>query len=125
MTVQEAVELVIQAGAIGGGGDALVLDMGDPVRIMDVARRLVAGSDTLIDIVQTGLRPGEKLHEVLLGRDERARPTTHPVITAVSVPPLAVEAVAGLDAGAPTEVVVDQLRRAAVADVADEPVAGT
>ena len=70
MTVEEAVQLVIQAGAIGGAGEALVLDMGEPVRIDDVARRLIAQTrPTPIEIVYTGLRPGEKLHEVLLRPD--------------------------------------------------------
>ncbi|QXC61276.1 polysaccharide biosynthesis protein [Aquihabitans sp. G128] len=59
MTV-EAVQLVIQAGAVGQPGEALVLDMGEPVRIDDVARRLIAEADRPIDIVYTGLRPGEE-----------------------------------------------------------------
>ena len=67
MTVEEAVQLVIQAGAIGESGEALVLDMGEPVRIADVARRLADQADRPIEIVYTGLRPGEKLHEVLQG----------------------------------------------------------
>ena len=67
MTVEEAVQLVIQAGAIGESGEALVLDMGEPVRIADVARRLADEADRPIEIVYTGLRPGEKLHEVLQG----------------------------------------------------------
>ena len=88
MTVEEAVQLVIQAGAIGHDGEALVLDMGDPVRIADVARRLAARSDRPIDIVYTGLRPGEKLHEVLLGADEVDERPAHPLISHVPVPPL-------------------------------------
>ncbi len=67
MTVEEAVQLVIQAGALGADGEALVLDMGEPVRIDDVAKRLIAEADRPIEIVYTGLRPGEKLHEVLFG----------------------------------------------------------
>ena len=89
MTVEEAVQLVIQAGAIGEAGEVLVLDMGEPVRIADVARQLVASSPPRpIEIVFTGLRPGEKLHEVLLGDDEVPRPTAHPKISSVEVPPL-------------------------------------
>ena len=61
MTVEEAVELVVQAGAIGRGGEVLVLDMGKPVRIADVAEQLVAASKRPVPIVYTGLRPGEKL----------------------------------------------------------------
>jgi FlaA1/EpsC-like NDP-sugar epimerase len=111
MTVQEAVELVIQAGAFGGDGDALVLDMGDPVRIMDVARRLVAGADSLIDIVQTGLRPGEKVHEVLIGREEVAMPTAHELVRRVSVPPLDPVACRALEPHASPERVAEALRR--------------
>jgi FlaA1/EpsC-like NDP-sugar epimerase len=88
MTVQEAVRLVIQAGAIDGDGEALVVDMGEPVRIADVARRLAATADRPIDIVYTGLRPGEKLHEVLLGADEVDCRPNHPLISQVPVPPL-------------------------------------
>src|SRR6185312_16570489 len=65
MTVEEAVELVIQAGAVGRDGEVLVLDMGEPVRINDVATQMVAASGRDIDIVYTGLRPGEKIREEL------------------------------------------------------------
>lgn len=88
MTTEEAVELVIQAGAIGHDGEGLVLDMGKPVRIDEVARRLVANADRPIDIVYTGLRPGEKLHEVLLGEGEVDVRPVHPLISHVQVPPL-------------------------------------
>ncbi len=72
MTVEEAVQLVIQAGAIGRHGEVLVLDMGEPVRIVDVAKRLIARSRSRrSSIVYTGLRPGEKLHEALLGAGEQ------------------------------------------------------
>jgi FlaA1/EpsC-like NDP-sugar epimerase len=88
MTVEEAVQLVIQAGALGRDGEALVLDMGEPVKIDDVARRLAAQSDRPIEIVYTGLRPGEKLHEVLFGADEVDERPTHHLISHVGVPPL-------------------------------------
>ena len=88
MTVEEAVELVIQAGAVGHDGEAMVLDMGEPVRIADVAQRLADQADRTIEIVFTGLRPGEKLHEVLLGRDEDDNRPAHPQISHVPVPPL-------------------------------------
>jgi len=88
MTVQEAVQLVIQAGAVGRDGEALVLDMGEPVRIADVARRLAAEASRPVEIVYTGLRPGEKLHEVLLGADEADDRPAHPLISHVPVPPL-------------------------------------
>lgn len=80
MTVEEAVQLVIQAGALGASGDVLVLEMGEPVRIADVARRLAEQADRHIDVVFTGLRPGEKLHEVTLGKDEHTVGTAHPMI---------------------------------------------
>ena len=70
MTVEEAVQLVIQAGAVGRDGEALVLDMGEPVRIDDVAKRLIAEADRPIDVVYTGLRDGEKLHEVLITEED-------------------------------------------------------
>lgn len=88
MTVAEAVQLVIQAGAIGDSGEVLVLDMGEPVRIYDVARRLVAQSKQRVEIVESGLRPGEKLHEDLFAPDEVDRRPRHPLISQVAVPPL-------------------------------------
>jgi len=88
MTIEEAVQLVIQAGALGGGGQVLVLDMGEPVQIVEVARRLIAQSGKSIPIEYTGLRPGEKLHEVLLGPDEVISAQVHPLISQVTVAPL-------------------------------------
>ena len=88
MTVEEAVQLVVQAGAIGADGEVLVLDMGEPVKIVDVARRLVAEADRSIEIVYTGLRPGEKLHEVLFSDGERDERPHHPLISHCAVPAL-------------------------------------
>ncbi|MHA6509076.1 polysaccharide biosynthesis protein [Tessaracoccus sp. Y1736] len=88
MTIPEACELVLQAGAIGRPGEVLVLDMGQPVRIVDVAERLIAESGQDIDIHFTGLRQGEKLHEVLLSDAEDRAPSTHPLISQVPVPAL-------------------------------------
>jgi FlaA1/EpsC-like NDP-sugar epimerase len=88
MTIPEAVQLVIQAGAIGSGGEALVLDMGEPVRIVDVARQLIELADRPIDIVYTGLRSGEKLHEELFGEAEGGARCVHPLISHVDVPVL-------------------------------------
>jgi FlaA1/EpsC-like NDP-sugar epimerase len=70
MTIPEAVQLVIQAGAIGNNGDALILDMGKPVRIADVAKQMIKQSRKDIKIIHSGLRPGEKLHEQLIGPTE-------------------------------------------------------
>jgi FlaA1/EpsC-like NDP-sugar epimerase len=89
MTIPEAAQLVIQAGAMAKGGDVFVLDMGEPVKIMDLARRIIELSgltvrdddnpDGDIEIEVTGLRPGEKLYEELLIGDN-PQPTSHPRI---------------------------------------------
>lgn len=95
MTIPEACELVLQAGAIGQPADVLVLDMGEPVKIVDVAKRLIEESGrTDIRIEYTGLRPGEKMHEVLFSQGEDYDKSRHPLISRVSVPPLAPEDVA-------------------------------
>jgi dTDP-glucose 4,6-dehydratase len=86
MTIPEAVQLVIQAAAFGESGDALVLDMGTPVRIIDVAQQLIDMSHKQIEITFTGLRSGEKLHEDLFGSQEVHQSTRHQLITRVSVP---------------------------------------
>jgi len=88
MTVSEACQLVVQAGAIGRPGEALVLDMGEPVRILDVARRMIAAAGTAVDIEFTGLRDGEKLHESPLGAGEDDDRRIHPLISHVVVPPV-------------------------------------
>jgi FlaA1/EpsC-like NDP-sugar epimerase len=88
MTVEEAVQLVVQAGAIGAPQEALVLDMGDPVSIAEVAQRLAGLSERPIRIEYTGLRQGEKLHEELFAPHEEPRPSEHRLISAVEVPPL-------------------------------------
>lgn len=81
MTIPEACQLVIQAGAIGSGGEVLILDMGEPVRILDVAERMIAMSGKDIDIVFTGLRPAEKLHEDLVDPDVADVRPLHPKIS--------------------------------------------
>jgi FlaA1/EpsC-like NDP-sugar epimerase len=89
MTIPEAVQLVIQAAVIGSPGEVLVLDMGETVRIVDVARQLMEIAGSSAHIVYTGLRDGEKLHEQLFGDgEERDRRPLHPAICHVSVPPL-------------------------------------
>jgi FlaA1/EpsC-like NDP-sugar epimerase len=84
MTISEAVELVIQAGAIGRHGDILMLDMGEAVKIVDLARQMIRLSGYVegrdIRIVFTGTRPGEKLEERLVGRNEIQVETEHPNI---------------------------------------------
>jgi FlaA1/EpsC-like NDP-sugar epimerase len=88
MTVQEAVQLVIQAAAIGRDGEALVLEMGQPVRIAQVAKQMADQANSPVEIVYTGLRPGEKLHEELFGDGEQDDRPLHPLISHVAVPPL-------------------------------------
>jgi FlaA1/EpsC-like NDP-sugar epimerase len=86
MTIPEACELVVQAGAIGHAGEVMVLEMGEPVRILDVARRMIQLSGARgVEIVFTGLRQGEKLNERLFGADEVSRNTEHPMIRSVEV----------------------------------------
>lgn len=97
MTADEAVQLVLQAAVIGRDGEVLVLDMGEQVRIVDIARRLVAAVPGQVEIVFTGLRPGEKLAEDLLGHGERDDRPYHPLIRHVPVQPLPPEAVMSLD----------------------------
>jgi FlaA1/EpsC-like NDP-sugar epimerase len=84
MTTPEAVSLVVQAGAIGGGGEIFVLDMGEPVKIIDLARSMIRLSgkepDREIPIEFIGVRAGEKLHEDLWGEDEHVADTEHPKI---------------------------------------------
>ncbi|MGB7818632.1 MAG: nucleoside-diphosphate sugar epimerase/dehydratase [Ornithinibacter sp.] len=109
MTIPEACELVLQAGAIGDHGEALVLDMGEPVRILDVARRLIEQSQHPVEIEYTGLRQGEKLHEVLLSSGEEPMPSRHPLITRVSVP--LIEPVEVLVDDAAVDRIGDLLRR--------------
>ena len=84
MTIPEACQLVLEAGFMGKGGEIFVFDMGEPVKIADLANNmillsgLVPGKD--IKIVYTGLRPGEKLYEELLTDKETTLPTHHPKI---------------------------------------------
>lgn len=118
MTIPEAVQLVLQAGAMGDGGEVFVLDMGDPVRVLDLARDLIRlsglteGQD--VDIRFSGMRPGEKLYEELFFNHENASPTDHPkVLRARNAAldlrgPMSIEALIALAArNAPS----DELRR--------------
>ncbi|MFB2572056.1 polysaccharide biosynthesis protein [Micrococcus sp. IITD107] len=81
MTIPEACQLVLQAGAIGSAGEVLILDMGEPVRIMDIAERMIEMSGKDIDIVFTGLREGEKMHEELVGLGEGDERPYHPKVS--------------------------------------------
>jgi len=101
MTIPEAVSLVVQAGAIGGRGQVFVLDMGEPVRIVDLAQNMIrlsgkeprlpgeeADGARDIRIQYVGSRPGEKIHEELWGDDEAVGETGHPKIMRLSRPPV-------------------------------------
>jgi FlaA1/EpsC-like NDP-sugar epimerase len=81
MTIPEAVQLVLQAGAIGDNGQVLILDMGEPVKIVDLARDMISLSGLRcpedVDIVFTGLRPGEKMYEELFYGNEKAARKVH------------------------------------------------
>ena len=89
MTIPEAVQLVLEAGTMGNGGEIFVFDMGKPVRIYDLAEKMIKlsgfepGKD--IRIIETGLRPGEKLYEELLSDAESTVPTHHPKILIAKV----------------------------------------
>jgi FlaA1/EpsC-like NDP-sugar epimerase len=110
MMIPEASQLVLQAAAMGNGGEILVLDMGESVKIVDLARDLIAlsglGEDD-IEIVFTGLRPGEKLYEELYFDDEQRVPTSHPKVFCAQHRPTTLAA---------AERVIDEL-----AAVTDEP----
>jgi FlaA1/EpsC-like NDP-sugar epimerase len=83
MTIPEASSLVVQAGAMGGRGQVYVLDMGEPVNILDLAKQMIrlSGKDeSEIPIAFTGAKPGEKVHEVLWNEGEMVGPTSHPKI---------------------------------------------
>jgi len=101
MTIPEAVSLVVQAGAIGGRGQVFVLDMGEPVRIVDLALNMIrlSGKEPLLPgqpdggalgvrIQFVGSRPGEKIHEELWGAHEAVGETTHPKIMRLSRSPV-------------------------------------
>ena len=92
MTVGEAVHLVLQAAVIGRSGETLILEMGTPVPIVDVARYMIERSGRDVDLVFTGLRPGEKLDEILIGMDENAERPFHPLISHTRVAGLQLEA---------------------------------
>ncbi|MEV0895241.1 polysaccharide biosynthesis protein [Actinoplanes sp. NPDC049802] len=114
MTMQEAVHLVIQAAAIGTGGEALVLEMGDPVRIAEVARQMVALSHTSTPVVYTGLRSGEKLNETLFGAGETGRRPFHPLISHVRVPPVDPARIVPFPSGADPAILIAHLAETCV-----------
>jgi FlaA1/EpsC-like NDP-sugar epimerase len=95
MLIPEACQLVLEAASIGRDGEVMVLDMGEQVKIVEVARTLIRMSGRRdIDIVFTGLRPGEKLGEELFSDDEERRDTAHRLLSSVDVPSLDITSVA-------------------------------
>lgn len=93
MTIPEACQLVLEAGAMGHGGEVLVFDMGEPIKIVDLARRMIQLSGLVVDrdiqIAYSGLRPGEKLYEELLSIHESHLPTHQPKILIARLPTVA------------------------------------
>jgi len=122
MTIPEACQLVLEAGAMGNGGEIFVFDMGEPVRIVNLARKMILlagltpGKD--IDIVFTGLRPGEKLYEELLDKQEGIIPTHHPKIMKAKVRTCSYEEVrpridglvAGVSESVPSDILVSVMK---------------
>jgi FlaA1/EpsC-like NDP-sugar epimerase len=88
MTIQESVHLVLQAAVIGEPGNTLILEMGAPVKIVDLANLMIQRSGKEVQIVYTGLRPGEKLNEVLISNSEIIVPTSHKSIMSTRVQPI-------------------------------------
>ena len=118
MTIPEAVQLVLQAGAMGAGDEVFVLDMGEPVRVLDLARDLIRLSGLIegqdVEIRFTGMRPGEKLYEELFFDEESAVRTEHPKVLRARNAVLEFKSgygVADLIAGAQRNVPADELRR--------------
>jgi FlaA1/EpsC-like NDP-sugar epimerase len=117
MTVEEAAQLVIQAGAVGRGREVMVLDMGEPVRILDVAKRLIDLAEKPVEVVFTGLRPNEKLTENLFGQGEVDIRPHHPLISQVDVAPLSGGLVRAVSAAGESRSLVQQLLILSGADV--------
>jgi len=98
MLIPEACQLVLEAGSIGPDGEVMVLEMGEQVKIVDVAKTLIRMSGRKdIDIFYTGLRPGEKITEDLFSMYEARRATTNALVTSVDVPELSVDEVRGIE----------------------------
>jgi FlaA1/EpsC-like NDP-sugar epimerase len=136
MTIPEAVQLIVQAGAMAERGQVYVLDMGDPVRIVDLAEKMIRlsgkepGAEVAIEFI--GPAPGEKLHEVLVGDDEAVDPTSHAKILRVSRPPVdgawlerELDVLERLVEEGDALEVVGELNRVVAQPVREAPVSGT
>jgi FlaA1/EpsC-like NDP-sugar epimerase len=111
MLIPEACQLVLEAASIGPDGEVMVLEMGEQVKIVDVANTLICMSGRKdIDIIYTGLRPGEKISENLFSMGEDRRPTTNPLVSSVDVPMLGVDDTKSIDIGN-HKAAVDWMRR--------------
>ncbi len=104
MLIPEACQLVLEAGSIGVDGEVMVLEMGEQIKIVDVATTLIRMSGRRdIDITYTGLRPGEKIAEDLFSTGEDRRPSPNPLINSVDVPKLSSEIVIAATFGSPAD----------------------
>lgn len=112
MTIREAVQLVIQAGALGNSGDVLVLDMGKPIAIQAVAEQLIDLAGRPVEIIYTGLREGEKMHEELFGDDEDDVRPQHPLISHAPVPEFLPQSAQRLDPYDPPSLITRTLANA-------------
>jgi FlaA1/EpsC-like NDP-sugar epimerase len=117
MSIPEAAQLVMQAGCMGKGGEIFVLDMGESVKIVDLAKdmiRLSGLSEDDIKIEFTGLRPGEKLYEELLADNENTLPTPHPKLRIAQARPVTAAELQALQSWVSTETILpdDAVRKA-------------
>lgn len=93
MTIKEAVHLVLQASVLGRSGETLILDMGTPVKIADMARYMISRSGRDIQVRYTGIRPGEKVHEALVAKTESVSNELHPLISHARINGLDIDSV--------------------------------
>jgi len=104
MLIPEACQLVLQAAAIGNDGEVMVLDMGTPVKIAEVARQLISMSGRKgVEIVYTGLRPGEKMSEALFSSADQVQASAHSLVNHVTVPHIDADVVASTEFASPQD----------------------
>lgn len=97
VTKDEAVDLLIHAGSMNVAGDVLIMDMGKPMPIVDLAQALADKLGVSSNVVYAGIREGEKIEEILQGRDELMEPTAHRLISRIKVPPMTVDTIPVID----------------------------